>query len=35
MLWKHLKIFAGPDGKNLGKISSKYNFNIDANPKEI
>ena len=30
MLRKHLKIFAGPDGKNLGKVSSRYDMDIDA-----
>ena len=30
MLRKYLKSFAGPKGQNLGKLSSKFDFDIDA-----
>ena len=35
LLCKFLRIFAGPEGKNLGKVSSKFDFDIDSNPTEI
>ena len=35
LLRKFLRIFAGPEGKNLGKVSSKFDFDIDSNPTEV
>jgi hypothetical protein len=35
MLRKHLKMFAGPGGRNLGRVSSKYDMDIDADPSTI
>src|SRR5437667_6990819 len=35
LLCQFLRIFTGPEGKNLGKVSSKFDFDIDSNPTEI
>ena len=35
LLRKFISIFAGPDGKNIGKVSSKFDFDIDANLAEV